>query len=545
MFVLEGYGPTMVATMDMGRVHWWLATWQAVGGDPLKARAIRTAGDQLVGGLLWKLVHWELSALGANTASGSELQGRLGLAVLLDLVVRTAPEELSGLAKLLLVRAEAVDYVPVGALAALTERLFAVWAQRLGVSADVEQRLAERGEITVYDARAAGDGPDARRRQAELVLAYSKATGNPAEARLGVVATGVWARDDAMRPRLVRVGGRFEPRQVLGDYLAHLVLAALRVRKALVSRGEAPPVPDARLMDTPAVAMTAALQKLAPTPAPVATPTPAPAPATALAPTPTPALAPTPAAVARDDRWWAAAIDWADPRRKLGYLLELAERFERSRLWDLLQAELSQLTFEHRARPQELAQYALALVCDEYLRAYPTRYGRLLDQLAVEPDETIRASKVGELWATFEPVFCGWARVIEPGLDPADKGKVGRILQAKGDILPWDDDAKGNKDKRRRAVDDAIDAVYQRNERDPTKVRTAVYWAATRARNDHAHNLPDSLAGHVRATELLADVVALIAIAVVRFRRWDSASVDRADVSLPSLAALPQALLRR
>ncbi len=228
----------------------------------------------------------------------------------------------------------------------------------------------------------------------------------------------------------------------------------------------------------------------------------------------------------------------------MNYLLGLAERFERSRLWDLLQAELSQLDFGHAARPQELAQYALALVCDEYLRAYPTRYGELLDRLAVKPDEQIRAGDVGTLWATFEPMFCGWARQLEPTLDPADKGKVGRVLFSRGDILPWDDAAKGSKDKRSRQVDQAIDAVYQQGERDPSKVRKAVYWAATRARNDQQHQTPDSLAGHVRAPELMTDVVALVAIAVVRFRRWDSTGSDR-GLSLPSLMALPQALLRR
>ena len=180
---------------------------------------------------------------------------------------------------------------------------------------------------------------------------------------------------------------------------------------------------------------------------------------------------------------------------------------------------------------------------DEYLRAFPLAYGELLELLVMEPNEVVRSADVGQLWAMLEPLFCGWALQLDASLDPKEKGKVGRTLNRFGDILPWDDDAKGSTEKRQRAVDNSIDAVYARAETEQEKARKAVYWAATRARNDQVHRSPDSLVGRVRPLDLIRDVAALAAVASLRFRLRIAADT-KSQASVPSLAGLSQAAVR-
>ena len=158
------------------------------------------------------------------------------------------------------------------------------------------------------------------------------------------------------------------------------------------------------------------------------------------------------------------------------------------------------------------------MLLDEFLRALPDHYGELLDVLVIEPEEVMRAARVGRLWVLLEPHFRAWALHFDPTLDASDGAKVGQTLHRFGDILPWDDQVKGDKQKRERAQRAAIEAVYVRGEKDSDKPRKAAYWGATLARNDHKHGNPDSLVGQVRATELMVDVIALTAIASIRFR---------------------------
>ena len=526
-----------------GKEHsepWWTETWRALGGDPLKARSIRGVGDQLVSSALWQLIHGELVAIGANPVAGSELEGRLGLAVLLDLAARLSPLEHRMLVRALLRRDGPIDFVIIGLLAEVIERMLTAWARHLGL--DSHEALTHF-EITVHDPRAVGTDPEVLRHQATQILIYTRESKNLGDMRLGLVATATWARDDVLRPRLSRLAFPLNPVRVFVDLAANLVLAALRLRLALAARGEPTPVPDPSVMNTSPTFMNLIVTDLSLTSLPTTVPAPRPT------HDPEPPLSAghlvPPIQQQRGERWWVAAQQWSQGRpQRLRHLLELAEQMERSRLWRTLVSEVPRLIHGHVARPQELAQYALALVCDEYVRAYPARYSELLDLLEVDPNEPVRAADTGRLWQMLEPVFHGWARSLDPNIAPSDKGKMGRTLHTHGGILPWDDEAKGGSIKRERAANDTIDAVYRYDENASEMVRKAVYWAATRARNDLAHQLPDSLKGRVRPDELMTDVVVLTAIAAVRFR-LASAQAQGGQHSLPSIVAISRDLLSR
>lgn len=245
----------------------------------------------------------------------------------------------------------------------------------------------------------------------------------------------------------------------------------------------------------------------------------------------------------KDEAWWKAARLWAGRTpSKLEGLVETAQRLERSRLSSLVAEAVKRLPLSHTVRLQETGRYALAILADEFLRALPDRYGELLEIQLVERHEIIKHDEVGRLWALLDPLFAGWARLLDPALDPRDKARIGKTLCLRGDILPWDTSAKGRPDARERAALRTIDAVYVDDHKDPEQARLAAYWAATIARNDAVHSTVRSLAGRVSPMELLNDVVALAALAAIRFRiRY--AEESRSQASVPSISSAPLAAM--
>lgn len=523
-------------------------------------------------GPFWKLTHSELVALGANAAERSELHGRLGLAALLQVTHEIAPLELGRLVRALSNREHVQDFATVAGLASPLLRGFEAFAQVLTPGArESLETLVSHGDIVAWESAVSGHDPAARKEQARFILAYRNAVPNLREQRIGVVAAARWATDETMRARLERVGGRFGPRMLFDDLLSVGVLAALRFRLQLARVARPLPVPDARAFDASPAKLSVALAELdaqavgtsiassapsatAPRPAVATAPRSAAAGAVAHAPAPSARPVPgpnggvsipsePPGPSLAEQEWLAAAQVWARDRpAKLAQLFEMEVRLRESRLWPQLAQDVARLRSERSKRDHEIARLAFTTLLDEYVRTFPRDYGELLELLTVEHGEIVRAGDVGTLWALLEPLFCGWARRFDPQLDIQDKGKVVRTLSRFGDILPWDDDSKGSKEKRRRQQDAAIDAVYLRGEEEAGVVRRGIFWASTRARNDQVHREPDHLAGRVRPMDLLTDVTALAASATLRFR-MRLAEEAKSQASLPSVSGLSAALM--
>jgi len=532
--------------------RWWLETWRHLGVDPERARVVRATGDALCERSFWNLIHAELVVLGANSAERSEIHGRLGLAVLLQVVLRVSPRDLGPLVQAISERERLVDFDNVVALAGPMFRVLETFRRLLARGdEDVMQTLAGHGEIVVWDGAASGADRDARMHQGRYILAYRDATDGLREQRIGVVAAARWACDDTMKARLERVGGRLDARMLFIDLIAIGVLAALRFRLRLAARGLSLPVPDIRAF----LAARAQIERALAEPD-VAEPPRAQTPPVIEAEPFEEASDPPPADTGNDglhkaaseplskpeepvDEWLLAARQWASDRpQRLEHLFEIAARLETSRLWPELAKDVARLVPLRTLRPQEGARLGLATLLDEAFRALPASdYLDLLDGLALDPCEIVRARDCGRTWQSLEPLFVGWARQLDPEVKPEDKGLVIRTLSRCGDILPWDDDAKGSPEKRRKSQDAAIDAVYGSGGKEPGGVRRAIFWCATRARNDHAHQNADSLAGRVRPTDLLTDVVALAAQATLRFRAR-LAEDSRSQASVPSMRGL-------
>lgn len=155
--------------------RWWVEAWRHLEGDALRARALRTLGDALPRSAVWALIEGELPALGASTSGRSELSGRVALAVLLDITLQTTPAPLGPLVQVLVRRDVTLpDFALVGALARVVDQLAKGWHQVLspGAATSSRQDLAALCDILPFDASAEGSDQTARRRQAELVLAY-------------------------------------------------------------------------------------------------------------------------------------------------------------------------------------------------------------------------------------------------------------------------------------------------------------------------------------------------------------------------------------
>jgi len=569
--------------MAVAEQQWWLEAWRYLGGNPLQARALRSVGDALPATALWRLINWELTPL--KSAGGASAE-RLGLALLLDMTLQWAPVALGGLVRAIVAREASMGFEGIAGLARATDEAFAGWRRRLGSKDDAATGLG-------WEVRADDGTADARRRQLQAIKAYAHGTTNMIDLRLGIAAAAEWSKSESLQKLLAGSELGLTPRRVFDDVLGHAVLAALRARQQFAARGQAGPVPDAGAMERSGevVAAVVGRAKVAEAKAGagvgvgvgagvgvgvgagvgvglgagvgvgLGAGVGAGASAKASAepdkartrpeikrvvsiPVVSEPVAQPPQGGLRfmgggeDELWWVAARVWAKGRpAMLKHLLEVPARFRKSPLWSLLAKEVPRLPLRQSLREPQIAHYAFALLLDEFRRAFPLQNADLLELLAVEPGEVVVSRTVGELWMLLEPLFTSWACFLDKTLEPNEGVKVGQVLHRMGDILPWDDAAKGSTDQRTRAQDKAIDAVYSRGEHDGDKVRLAVYWAATRARNDHAHRLADSLIGHVRPRELLTDVAVLAAIAAIRFR-MRLAEDTKSVASVPSLAGL-------
>ncbi|MCC6624755.1 MAG: hypothetical protein IT385_26130 [Deltaproteobacteria bacterium] len=484
----------MRAKPDEDRSAYWFAACRWTDGDRSRLKAVRDVTLASSARACWPLVRVELAA--ATTRADAGDPARWAIGVLLDCAFRLAPDGYPRLLGALVSSSGgAPDLAQVGALWAAFEPVLAAFGAAPGASADVvpaEARLA--------------DDPAHLRRQGEAILAYRDKSLDLERARAGIAAAMVWASQPKRRERLAAIAG-LHATSLFADGIVLLVLAALRMRRDLAARGLAWPLPDVAVMDVPPHALGELVL------------------AWARRPTPEPQRAAPPELppdVGTSESWWQGARVWArGSQRKLADLLEVAEHLPRSLPWSLVREAAERLSAPRALREPELARIALGSFLDEFLRAFPGRYGDLLNLVATEADAAGSRrphDRVGRVWQLCEGLFAGWARTLDPSLGPKEAHRIVKVLHQEAGMLPWHEAEAKSRSEREKLASRLIDAVYHDDTRDPEQVRQAIYWAATTARNDLAHEGPSKLKGRVPHADLMRDTIALMTLAAMRFK---------------------------
>lgn len=524
------------------RLHrWWVESWKALRGDVLNARAVRQCGDELEASPLWPVLQWEVKPLSDTVGPNTQLLGRVAMANLLDMMSRFAPRAFPTLVKMLGARVPSqVEFSQAGSLSKGFELVFADWNATLadgleGVdpwgapvipqdgSAVRVPRLLIEHDAVAWDLQLDRDNAEGRRAQAAWILGYRDGVSDVAQVRLGIAAASRWAADPKLCTRLVRVGGRLEPGMLTRDQVAVAALAAVRLRRVMLQRGTSIPPASARAFDLNPALLQQALASLRSEPERgVATKSAAPEPV-------------EPARPASAPSWLVAAQVWAGRESKrMKALLDVAERVPRAKLWPPLLAEIERVSKKTTLRPVEAGLIAVATLLDEVYRTAPSRFEEFLDWVEISPDEVVGHDDVGHLWSELDPVFSTWARELDPAFGSKSRNEI--AVLSRYDILPWDESAKGDEVRRQKLIDERIDELGDPR-CVPRDVRASVYWAATVARNDIAHRQPSSLRGRIKATELHSEVMALAALATLRFRT-KLAEREKTDVSVASFPAV-------
>lgn len=270
------------------------------------------------------------------------------------------------------------------------------------------------------------------------------------------------------------------------------------------------------------------------------------APPAAEAPRATPASAApvtdgdAPPAATADPRsaWWLAVEKWARDRRRPNaphHLLGLAQALEGRPLWPTVSNELHQLGPVSARRADQRPRLVLALVLDEFLRARPTGFPNLLDQLLPSPETPYTFAHCGSFENAYKAVFEGWAATLaQRRLDGA---AVPKQLNSFANIVPWDDQSGLDREARERQQDDAIDIAFQHAGASSTDIWRGIYWAAIRVRNDYIHHNGDSLHGRVRPTDLRLDMLLFHGLGALRFRAA-LARRDELGLTMPNIACI-------
>ncbi len=509
--------PQAPTAKPVDRHAWWFAALAWANGERARLVPLRDLGEPLTNRPGWVL----------TSSRGLEM-GQLGVATLIDMAMRFAPEQLPNLFEVLSGWRSARRLDAVARLWNALAPMFASWADHIAKprsvpAARVAQALHIAGEILPFD-RTAGDEDDPLKSQAASILTYRGQTTNLQNHQLGVFWAASWAASSEMA-RLERLSPPLDAAGLFLDTLVLAVIACQRMRRVLTQRNEFPPPPDLSIMHT---APTSHFVRLNASPAPAA-PT---APSTPSSSTPRPpddrprpsperadTNAPPNGSPTEDEderaSWWIGANDWArGDSRKLERLLELGELSSSRPIWSLVSFELKLVDTDRRLRADEESRLALAAFLLEFHRALPTRYDALLDALVPTTDR-LELEHCGRLWMLLDPLFSSWARTLAgPGVKSRDEAR--RLFEL-GDIVPWLDAGSVNPEREQRHQ---IELAYTTSKTPSAEAaRNGAYWAATQVRNCIAHTRPMDLRGVVPPVSLHRDIALFTTLGALRFRR--------------------------
>jgi hypothetical protein len=500
------------------RHAWWFAALAWANGERARLVPLRDLGEPLTSRPGWVLTH----------SRGLEM-GQLGVATIIDMVLRFAPAHLPELFESLSGWRSARNLDAVMRLWGALTPMFTAWAGHIAKprsvpAARVAQALHIAGEILPFERT--GDDEDSQlKMQAASILAYRGQTTHLPKYQLGAFWAASWASSAEMG-RLARLSPPLDAAGLFLDVLVLAVVACQRMRRVLSQRNDITPPPDLSIMFTaptsgfkrPPVAIDPSSTRKSPS---------SPTSASAV-PTPDPAAPPSPDRIdldtppesppdLEDERssWWIGANDWArGDSLKLERLLEFGELFATRPIWSLISFELKLVDTDRRLRADEESRLALAAFLLEFHRALPTRYDELLDVLVPTTDR-LELEHCGRLWMLLDPLFSSWAKTLAgPGIKPRDEA---RRLYELGDIVPWLDAGSANPEREQRHQ---IELAYATSKGPSAEAaRNGAYWAATWVRNAIAHTRAMDLRGVVPPVSLHRDIALFTTLGALRFRR--------------------------
>lgn len=428
--------------------------------------------------------------------------GQRGVAGLVDVVLRFAPEALDPLLEALSCWRLARDLDAVAHLKKSLDPVWSGWARYVARDKDVPNKLVapllyKAGEVLPF---AVADGQ--ARDEAEAILAYRAGTTDLNRHRLGAWWAATWAADERLA-RLVALRPALDAQRLFLDLVVIAVVGAHRMLRVMAQRGEVRSPPDLSAMNTPAtkdVSRPNGLDTLI---------------------RPTERVATTATKVEVDmtygeaASWWVDATAWArgDTRLVLR-LLDLADHYEKRPMWPLVRFELNLLEPVRSLRQTEWSRLALATLLLEFHRCEPEKYGELLQLLTTEQ---VTLATCGHIWQCFDPVFSNWAKSLAG--DGIERHHEARRLSEIGDIVPWLE-LKGTEAERERHQLESVHGTYgKRTGQSAENARVGAYFAATFARNDVAHKRTQRLEQVVLPIELFRDILVFGSLAALRFRR--------------------------
>lgn len=464
-------------------------------GDRARLVPLRDLGGALIGRPAWVLM------------SGKNLQsGQLGVAFLLDSVLRFAPDGLDGVLSGLSRWRGARDLASVGELFVSLSNLFSAWARYVAKDKEVPDKLVapllhKAGEVlplAVVDGQA--------RDEAEAIIAYRSGTTDLNRHRLGAWWAASWSSDER-RSKLHALKPPLDAQSLFLDLVVLAVIGAHRMVRVMAQRGEVRAPPDLSAMAMAPVKEVERPRGVEVLVAPVEA---------------------RPASDAKVERgnegdyaeaasWWVDAHDWArGDSRVLERLLGLSDQYDKRPMWPLVRFELNRLDTTRNLRASEWSRLALATLLLEFHRCEPERYGELLDLLATDQ---VTLETCGQIWQLFDPMFSSWAKSLAG--DAIERHHEARRLFELGDVVPWMtfEGARSEEDRDRQRLEQ-IHLSYGKDARPSAQTsRLGAYCAATTTRNDVAHVRSQRLEGVVLPIDLFRDILVFGALAALRFRR--------------------------
>lgn len=480
-----------------------------VRGDRARLVPLRDLGGALIERPAWVLFQ------GKNLQSG-----QLGVAVLLDSLLRFSPDALDEVLDSLSRWRLARDLASVGLLFRALSPIFSAWARYVARDKEVPDKLVapllfKAAEVLPF---AVADGQI--RDEAESILAYRSGTTDLNRHRLGTWWAASWA-SDARLDRLNALRPGLDAQRLFLDLVVLGVIGAHRMLRVMAERGEVRAPPDLAVMNTAPVkevTRPSGLEVLVGSTGEEQAQTPKAdvSKGGSAADDPSVARAPGPD-YAEAASWWVDAYEWArGDTRVLDRLLGLAEHYDKRPMWPLVRFELNLLEPVRNLRATEWSRLALATLLLEFHRSEPEGYAALLDLLLTEQ---VTLETCGGLWQCFDPMFSSWAKSLAG--DAIERHHEARRLSELGDIVPWMTfEGARSEEERERVRLAAIDAAYGKDARPSAETsRVGAYNAATTARNDVAHKRAQRLDRVVLPIDLFLDILVFGALAALRFRR--------------------------